>query len=52
MNRIRTMTVVALGVLALLALAGAEVAKAADDYFKGNVIELILPNSPTGRMAQ
>jgi len=52
MKRIRTMTVAALGVLALLAVAGADAVKAADDYFKGKVIELILPNSPTGRMAQ
>lgn len=52
MKRIRTMTVAALGVLALLAVASADAVRAADDYFKGKVIELILPNSPTGRMSR
>jgi tripartite-type tricarboxylate transporter receptor subunit TctC len=46
------MTVAALGVLALLAVASADAVRAADDYFKGKVIELILPNSPTGRMSR
>jgi len=46
------MTVAALATLALLAVAGADAVKAADDYFKGKVIELILPNSPTGRMSR
>jgi len=52
MRRIQTMTVAALATLALLAVAGADAVKAADDYFKGKMIELILPNSPTGRMAR
>jgi len=52
MRRIRTMTVAALGVLALLTVAAVDSVRAADDYFHGKVIELILPNSPTGRMSR
>lgn len=52
MNRIRTLTIGALATLALLIVTGVDAVKAADDYFKDKVIEIILPNSPTGRMSR
>ena len=51
MKRIRTLTIGALATLALLIVTGVDAAKAADDYFKDKVIEIILPNSPTARMS-
>ena len=52
MNQIRTLTIGALATLALLIVTGVDAVKAADDYFKDKVIEIILPNSPTGRMSR
>ena len=46
------MTVAALAVLVLAGVASVDAVKAADDYFKGKVIQLILPNSATGRMSR
>jgi putative tricarboxylic transport membrane protein len=52
MSRIRTLAIGALAVLALATVSTVNAVKAADDYFKGKVIELILPNSATGRMSR
>ena len=52
MVRIRAFAVGALAALTLTAVAAVDAVKAADDYFHGKVIELILPNSPTGRMSR
>jgi tripartite-type tricarboxylate transporter receptor subunit TctC len=52
MLRVRALTIGALAALTLTAVAVVDTVKAADDYFQGKVIELILPNSPTGRMSR
>ena len=52
MKRLYKLAAGALAALALLVVSGADSARAADDYFNGKVIELILPNSPTGRMSR
>ncbi len=52
MKRLRTLAVTALAGLALIVAAGTSPSKAADDYFKGKVIQLILPNSASGEMGR
>ena len=52
MSLIRKLTMGTLATLALTAVASVDAVKAADDFYKGKVIELILPNSPTGRMSR
>jgi len=52
MSLIRKLTIGTLASLAITAVATVDAVKAADDYYKGKVIELILPNSPTGRMSR
>ncbi len=52
MRRLRTLTAMALAGLALLAVSGLSASRAADDYFKGKVIQLILPNSASGEMGR
>lgn len=52
MNRFLTYAAAALTGLALLIVSGVSSSQAADDYFNGKVIELILPNSPSGNMAR
>jgi len=52
MKGFRTLIIAALAGLALLVASGSSPTKAADDYYKGKVIQLILPNSPSGNMAR
>ncbi len=52
MTNLRKLGVTAFAGLALVMLAGIGASKAADDYFKGKVIQLILPNAPGGEMAR
>ena len=52
MRRLRTLAVTALAGLALIVAAGISTSRAADDYFKGKVIQLILPNSASGEMGR
>lgn len=52
MKRLRSLATAALAALTVVAAWGAVPASAADDYFKGKVIQLILPNSPSGEMAR
>jgi tripartite-type tricarboxylate transporter receptor subunit TctC len=52
MRKLQTLAVTALAGLALIVAAGVSPTRAADDYFKGKVIQLILPNSPSGNMAR
>jgi len=52
MKKLRALTITALAGLALIVAAGTGPAKAADDYFNGKVIQLILPNSPSGEMSR
>jgi len=52
MKRIQTLFAGALAALAAVTMAGPDTARAQDDYFAGKVIDLILPNSPTGNMSR
>ncbi len=52
MRNLRTWTVTALAGLALLAGSGLSPSRAADDYYKGKSIQLILPNSASGQMGR
>jgi putative tricarboxylic transport membrane protein len=52
MRNLRHLAVTALAGLALVMVAGMGASRAADDYFNGKVIQLILPNSPSGEMAR
>jgi tripartite-type tricarboxylate transporter receptor subunit TctC len=52
MSQLRKFMIGAIGALALTLVSGIGAVQAADDYFHGKVIELVLPNSPTGRMSR
>jgi tripartite-type tricarboxylate transporter receptor subunit TctC len=52
MRRIQTFTIGVLALCAMMTIVVVDAAKAAEDYFHGKVIEIILPNSPTGRMSR
>jgi putative tricarboxylic transport membrane protein len=52
MKRLRALAITALAGLALVVASGNSPSKAADDYFKGKVVQLILPNSASGEMGR
>ncbi len=52
MRNLIKMAATALSGLALMFVAGVSPSSAANDYFNGKVIQLILPNSPSGEMAR